>query len=101
VRDYEWIASDLFDGVEDELFVDLAIYGMKQPAGRNVYKEIEDKLMTISALKTLISYNYYEEEAFWRVFNEPNYAAVKRRTDPENLFRDLYSKTCKAAQGIG
>jgi hypothetical protein len=101
VRDYEWIASDLFEGVDDELFVDLAIYGMKQPPGRNVYKEIEDKLMTISALKTLISYNYYEEDAFWRVFNEPNYAAVKRRTDPENLFRDLYSKTCKAAQGIG
>jgi FAD/FMN-containing dehydrogenase len=99
VRDYEWIANDFFRDLEDDLFLDLAIYGMKQEPGRNVYKEIEDELDRINAIKTLISYNYYDADTFWRIFNKANYDAVKKITDPENLFRDLYGKTCRAAQG--
>jgi FAD/FMN-containing dehydrogenase len=99
VRDYEWISKDVFAGIDDELFVDLAIYGMKQPEGRNVYKEIEDELLRINAIKTLISYNYYDEETFWRIFDKSNYDAVKAITDPKNVFRNLYEKTCRAAQG--
>jgi hypothetical protein len=80
--------------------VDLAIYGMKQPPGRNVYKEIEDALMSMSSIKTLISHNHYDEETFWRIFNRPNYVAAKAIVDPRNLFRDLYEKTCRASQGL-
>jgi FAD/FMN-containing dehydrogenase len=100
VRDYEWLAPAIFDGVADDLFIDLAIYGMKQPVGRNVYKELEDALLRLGGVKTLISHNYYEPEVFWRIFNRANYEAVKRRTDPHNVFRDLYSKTCRAARGL-
>lgn len=99
VHHYEWIAKETFDGIHDELFVDLAIYGMKQPEGRNVYKEIEDELPHVNAIKTLISYNYYDEETFWRIFDKGNYDQVKALTDPQNVFRDLYEKTCRAAQG--
>jgi FAD/FMN-containing dehydrogenase len=100
VHRYEWIASDFFANVEDELFLDLAIYGMKQRGDRNAYKEIEDALVRVNGIKTLISYNYYDEAVFWTIFNKPNYDAAKAITDPENLFRDLYSKTCRAAQGL-
>jgi len=100
VRDYEWIAPQVFDGVSDPLYVDLAVYGMKQPAGRNVYRELEEQLPRVNGLKTLISHNYYAPDEFWRVFNQANYAAAKRLTDPENLFRDLYAKTCRAARGL-
>ena len=31
--------------------------------------------------------------------NKPNYDAVKAITDPKKLFRDLYTKTCRAAMG--
>ena len=99
VRDYEWIAPSLFEGLRDELFVDIAIYGMKQPEGRNVYREIEDELLRIGAIKTLISHNEYDEETFWRIFDRENHFAVKRITDPDNVFRTLYEKTCLAAQG--
>jgi hypothetical protein len=51
-------------------------------------------------VKTLISYNYYSEEDFWRVFNRENFSAVKARTDPRNIFRDLYQKTCRAMMGL-
>jgi FAD/FMN-containing dehydrogenase len=100
VRDYEWIAPAVFDGVDDPLFVDLAIYGMKQPAGRNIYAEIERKLPAFRGIKTLISYNYYDRATFWSIWNRESYEAVKRLTDPHHAFRDLYDKTCRAARGL-
>lgn len=100
VRDYEWLAPEVFEGITDDLFVDLAIYGMRQPAGRNVYKEIEEALVPLHGVKTLISHNYYAPDAFWTIWNRANYTAVKKLTDPHNVFRDLYSKTCRAARGL-
>ncbi|HSD29606.1 MAG TPA: FAD-binding oxidoreductase [Vicinamibacteria bacterium] len=99
VRDYEWIAPALFHGLDDDLFLDLAIYGMKQPQGKNVHRMIEDKLLELGGIKSLISHNYYSEDEFWSVWNRANYRAVKQRTDPANRFRDLYAKTCHAAMG--
>jgi hypothetical protein len=99
-RDYEWIAPSFFEGLKDEVFVDLAIYGMAQPPGRNIYKELEVALPRFNAIKTLIAYNFYDEATFWSVFNKPNYDAVKRVTDPHNVFRDLYTKTCRTARGV-
>ncbi len=97
---YEWLSPNAFEGVDDELYVDLAIYGLKQAPGRNFYKEIEEELARVKGVKTLISYNYYDRETFWQTWNRPNYDRVKRITDPDNLFRDLYSKTCRAARGL-
>jgi FAD/FMN-containing dehydrogenase len=100
VRYYEWIAPDYFDGVDGDLFLDIAIYGLKQPRGRNYYKEIEDELLKVQGIKTLISHNFYDEKTFWTIWNKPNYDAVKAITDPRNLLRDLYTKTCRAARGL-
>jgi hypothetical protein len=94
-RRYEWIEPDYLKRVDDDLFIDLAIYGMAQPRGQNVYRLIEEELPRVSGLKTLISYNYYDEDEFWMVWNRPNYLAVKREVDPDNLLGDLYEKTCR------
>jgi FAD/FMN-containing dehydrogenase len=100
VRDYEWLSPRVYEGMRDELFLDLAIYGMKQRGGRNYHKLMEDKLLEIGGVKTLISHNYYSEEDFWRTWNRPNYEKVKALTDPRNVFRHLYQKTCRAAMGL-
>jgi hypothetical protein len=100
VRKYEWIEPSYFDGLEDDLFVDIAIYGLAQPRDRNYYKEIEDALLEMQGIKTLIAYNYFDEATFWKVWNKPNYDTVKALTDPKNLLRDLYTKTCRAARGV-
>ncbi|HWU85689.1 MAG TPA: FAD-binding oxidoreductase [Kofleriaceae bacterium] len=100
VRDYEWLADSFYAGLQDELFLDLAIYGMKQPGDANYHKLMEDKLRELGGVKTLISHNYYSREEFWSTWNKRNYDAVKAITDPDNVFRDLYTKTCKAAMGI-
>ena len=100
VRKYEWISPDLFPDAKEELFIDLAIYGMKQKGERNYYKELEDALQRVKGIKTLISHNYYEEDVFWSIWNKPNYLAVKKVTDPENIFRELYAKTCRSSRGL-
>lgn len=99
-RDYEWLTPRWWAGVKDPLFLDLAVYGLKQQPGRNLYKEFEDELLEINGTKTLISYNYYDEQTFWSIWNKETYQTVKRLTDPNNIFRDLYTKTCRAALGL-
>jgi hypothetical protein len=46
-----------------------------------------------------ISHNDVAEAEFWTLFNKPSYFAVKAITGPANLFRDVYTKMCKAAMG--
>jgi FAD/FMN-containing dehydrogenase len=100
VRDYEWLSPGFYRGMGDRMFLDLAIYGCKQPrGGPNLYRLIEEELLEIGGMKTLISHNYFTEDEFWRIWNKDSYAAAKAIADPNDLFRDLYTKTCKAAQG--
>lgn len=95
VRPYDWLADRYRPGPGDELYLDLAIYGMRQPDdGKDYYRLMEEKLMELGAVKTLISHNRYSEDEFWSVFHRENYERAKALADPDHLFRDLYSKTC-------
>ena len=100
VHDYEWLVPSFWDAMTDDMFLDLAVYGMRQPPGANYHRLIEEKLRELGGIKTLIAHNYYPADEFWQIWNQQTYDAVKRITDPDNLFRDLYTKTCKAAMGI-
>jgi FAD/FMN-containing dehydrogenase len=99
VRDYEWLDGSFYEGMQDQLFLDLAIYGMRQSGDENCHRKIELKLRELGGVKTLISHNYYGEDEFWQIWNKRNYDAVKQITDPKNVFRDLYTKMCRAAMG--
>jgi hypothetical protein len=101
VHKYEWISDEFFSKVKDKLFLDIAIYGMRRKDSEYYYRIIEKKLLEIGAIKTLISTNLYSEEEFWSVWNKMNYDAVKIKTDPDNIFRGLYEKTCRASRGLG
>jgi FAD/FMN-containing dehydrogenase len=94
VHDYEWLSDNFWAKLDDKLMVDIAIYGMKQRGDANYYRLMEEKLQELNGVKTLISYNYYQEAEFWQIFNRKNYDAVKAITDPDNIFRTLYEKTC-------
>jgi len=100
VREYEWVSAGFLNKIKDKLILDLAIYGMKKTGDKNYYKIIEDELMNIGGIKTLISSNYYSESDFWKIWNKENYDKVKRKTDPNNIFRDLYTKTCRTMMGL-
>jgi hypothetical protein len=100
VRQYEWLSPRFHERAPDPLFLDFAIYGLKQPEGKNYHRMMEEKLLELGGLKTLISTNYYSEAEFWTIWNKPNYDRVKAITDPDNVFRDLYTKTCRAPRGV-
>jgi len=100
VREYEWVSADFLNKIKDKLILDLAIYGMRKKHDKNYYKIIEDELMEIGGIKTLISSNYYSESDFWKIWNKKNYEKVKGKTDPNNIFRDLYTKTCRTMMGL-
>ena len=100
VRKYEWISDEFLKNVKDELFLDIAIYGMHRDDPEHYYRIIEEKLMELGGIKTLISTNLYSEKEFWSIWNKENYDFVKRQTDPDNIFRNLYEKMCRASRGL-
>jgi FAD/FMN-containing dehydrogenase len=100
VSDYPWLADSFWSSLGDDLFLDLAIYGMRQHDRRNIHREIEVKLRELGGVKTLISHNYYARDEFWSIYNKRSYDTAKQITDPDNQFRDLYDKTCRAAMGL-
>ncbi|AHM56050.1 hypothetical protein EAL2_c07490 [Peptoclostridium acidaminophilum DSM 3953] len=101
MRKYEWLSDEFISNVRDELFLDIALYGMRKKDADYYHRIIEKKLIELGAIKTLISTNLYSEEEFWRIWNKKNYDLVKSKTDPDNIFRGLYEKTCRASRGLG
>lgn len=100
VHPYEWIDNKFWKKTNDELFFDLAIYGFRGVKNKaQKYRIMELELAKIGGLKTLISNNYYSEEEFWKIWNKKNFQVLKHKTDPNNIFRGLYEKTCKAMMG--
>jgi hypothetical protein len=87
---YEWLSQELWNKTRDDLFLDIAIYGMKKK-DKDYYKMIEDELMVLGGIKTLISTNKYSKEDFWKVWNKENYDKVKGITDP---FSVTYTPRC-------
>ncbi|WP_291401927.1 FAD-binding protein [Acidaminobacter sp.] len=94
VRKYEWLSEDFLSNIDDELFLDIALYGMNKSNPDHYYEIIEKKLMDLYAIKTLISTNFYSKQEFWGIWNKDNYDRVKAQTDPDNIFRNLYDKMC-------
>jgi hypothetical protein len=93
-RPYPWVSpAQQARGGGELYYVDCAVYGKRNDdPGINYYKALEEITFQLGGLKTLISENYYDERRFWEIYDRDAWEAVKRRTDPFNLFRDLYKK---------
>jgi hypothetical protein len=89
---YPWFKPG-FLNQKQQLYIDLAMYGMPQRGSDDIYKLIENKLYDIHGVKTLISLNSYDAEQFWKIYDKSAYDAVKRQVDPRHAFPDLYQKT--------
>jgi len=93
-RTYPWINPDFMDAIKNPLHIECGIYGFRQDGRKNYYRLLEEQVFELKGVKALISYNYYDESNFWKIFDKERYERVKRITDPQNLFRDVFSKTC-------
>ncbi|MBU1535400.1 FAD-binding oxidoreductase [Myxococcota bacterium] len=91
---YPFIDDRFAENISDEnLIIDFAIYGKK-----NTHKEVdysrllEEKVFELNGVKTLISRNHYSRERFWQIYAKDRYQGLKAKTDPHNLFSDIYTK---------
>jgi FAD/FMN-containing dehydrogenase len=91
-KKYPWISKNIANKNNDSLFIDCAIYGMQQLKNINYYKLMEEKVAELGGIKTLISYNYYTEKEFWESFNQREFKNIKQKTDPNNIFQNVYNK---------
>jgi FAD/FMN-containing dehydrogenase len=96
---YPFVNPEFIGEAENNLFIGCGIYGFRQDGRLNYYKAFEDKVFELKGVKCLISYNYYDESTFWKIFHRERYQEAKKTTDPRNLFRDLYQKMCFTARG--
>jgi len=93
VQPYPWINPKFDEKKDDGMFFDLAVYGLSnRKRGVNYYKILEEMTYECRGIKTLISHNFYDRETFWTIYNRPEYERIKKKTDPNNFFRDLYDK---------
>jgi len=93
VQSYPWVNDEHDKRINDDLFIDVAIYGLSnRKKDVNYYKLLEDMVFECNGIKTLISHNFYDRDVFWKIYNRANWEKVKQRMDPQNLFRDLYEK---------
>jgi FAD/FMN-containing dehydrogenase len=53
---------------------------------------IERKVAELGGIKSLYSDSYFPRAEFEAIYNQPAYAALKRRYDPQGRFKDLYQK---------
>jgi FAD/FMN-containing dehydrogenase len=90
---YPWVAEEHAAGFQGDLFMDLAVYGLRNGRPQADWSEVlEEKAFELGGIKTLISRNHYSRDRFWRIYHEPNYRKAKERLDPHGLFRDVYEK---------
>ena len=91
---YPWVNPNFMGSLRNNLYIGCGIYGFPQDGRRNYYKAFEEKVFALKGMKILISYNYYDEGTFWKIFDRESYQKIKEITDPKNMFRDIYQKTC-------
>jgi FAD/FMN-containing dehydrogenase len=54
---------------------------------------IERKVQELGGIKSLYSDSYFPEEEFWTIYDKSAYDALKRKYDPNGVFKGLYEKT--------
>jgi FAD/FMN-containing dehydrogenase len=90
---YPWISPAHTARMDDDMFIDCAIYGKRNDDPRVDHsKTLEDKTFELGGIKTLISRNHYSRERFWEIYDRDRYEAVKARLDPGGLFKNLFDK---------
>jgi FAD/FMN-containing dehydrogenase len=92
---YPWVDDAHAAKATTGLFLDFAVYGKRNNVpGVDVHALLEEKTFELGGIKTLISRNGYDESHFWTIYHRANYRKVKERVDPDDLFRNVFTKMC-------
>jgi FAD/FMN-containing dehydrogenase len=55
-------------------------------------RQVEDRVTALGGHKGLYSTSFYSEEEFWKRYNGPEYAKLKREYDHQGRLAGLYEK---------
>lgn len=82
--------------MRDELYVNFGFWDVVRrrhafPPGHH-NKLIEAKVEELEGIKSLYSDSFFDEEAFWRIYDGNAYRALKGKYDPGGRAKDLYQK---------
>jgi FAD/FMN-containing dehydrogenase len=89
---YPWLNPSHADRMGDDLFLDCAIYGMRNNGPVDASVVLEEKVFELNGIKALIGRNHYSEERFWEIYDRSSIEAAKKQLDPDGVFADLYPK---------
>ena len=53
---------------------------------------IEQKVYELAGMKSLYSDAYYSPGQFWKIYNQDEYAQLKKKYDPQGALKGLYEK---------
>ncbi len=80
---------------KDKTYINFGAYGNFVPSNKEIgyfNRMIESKVLECGGNKWLYSNVFYSEQEFWSLFDRNTYYSVKRKYDPQNMLRDIYSK---------
>jgi FAD/FMN-containing dehydrogenase len=84
-----------------QVYVNFGFWGMAQlPPGQSdgyFNRQVEEKVTELGGHKGLYSTSFYTPEEFWKLYNGPEYAELKRTYDPQGRLADLYEKCVRRA----
>lgn len=77
-----------------EKLVDVGVYGVDQSAPETT-KALEKLCRSLGGRKMLYSYNYYEPEEFWDIYDETAYQNLRKKYYGEKAFLPIEEKLLK------
>ncbi|MHB8534542.1 MAG: FAD-binding protein [Sulfuricaulis sp.] len=55
-------------------------------------RQVEETTTALGGMKSLYSDSYFTRDQFWALYNKPAYERLKKKYDPDSVFKDLYRK---------
>lgn len=93
------VSFSLFPMEANKLHVNVGFWDVvytpdAKPAGYH-NKKVEQKVSELGGIKSLYSSVFYEENTFWKIYNQPAYAKLKNTYDQARKFPTLYAAVVK------
>jgi FAD/FMN-containing dehydrogenase len=96
LRPYKKDAHFTLFPMQGELYLNFGFWDVVRrrhdfPPGHH-NKLVEAKVSELSGIKSLYSDSFYDEDAFWRIYDGAAYRALKEKYDPQSRAKGLYQK---------
>jgi FAD/FMN-containing dehydrogenase len=87
---------DLYRMHPEKLYINFGFWDVirarnKLPAGYH-NRKIEEQVIALGGIKSLYSDSYFTPDQFWQIYNKPAYDRLKKKYDPDGVFKDIYRK---------